>query len=177
MNFRLKSLFFAVAFLFFSSQLFSAVFINGVKIPQMKDQIFDSAEVIFNQDGDIHIYAKGVMLVPENATAKNIENRYYIILKAPDINKIAWLFFNGKEFQFDKSRSMIPQEITSLLQKGQNTLTVRIPKGEKADKLSIILGKGTQIEGKFEITPIVEYNIKLTVVENFKVFTFELENK
>ncbi len=175
MNSKSKKVF--IFTLFFSFNLYSAVFINGVKIPEMKDQIFDNSEVIFNQDGDIHIYVKGVMLVPENSDIKKTEGKYYLIVNAPDIQKISWMFINGKEFEFNKKESMIPQEISSLLQKGKNTLTVKIPESSKDEKISIIIGTGIQKEGKLEITSVAEYNIKLTAVKSFKVFTFELENK
>ncbi len=150
------------------SLLFSAnaaagdVYLNGVKVPGLRDQLFQNADVRFDRKGDVHITVKGVtvQVQGEGATgqttppAPGLQHAYFLVSSKTSPGATQYdiqIHINGEFVTKCKSTDgQLAMNVTRYLRPGQNEVVFTAFKdlsgARKAfgadQKFTLILGRG-----------------------------------
>ncbi len=136
------------------------VFLNGVQITGVRDQVIEKAKVVLDSNGNVHIEAPDYKVrevsdggTPAEATeASTLQKQYFVVTEVSRTNATGYqvqLIVNNK---FIKTISEVPQYVVELhkyLKPGENSVSFRAirPKGKKGsgsaeDHFNLIIGEG-----------------------------------
>lgn len=164
MNRQILSLaFFIVAIAFASSAVAGDVYLNGVKVNGLRDQLFQGADVRFDAKGDVHITVKGVTIQVQGDKAANaqaaipkpgLQHAYFLVSSKTSPGATQYdiqVHINGQFVTKCRSTDgQLAMDVSKFLRPGQNQVVFTAFKdlsgARKAfgadQKFSLILGRG-----------------------------------
>lgn len=154
-----------------------SVYLNGVKIDGLNNQLFKRATVRIDASGDVYITAKGYSVKALGTgqaapTAAKARRQYWLVATETNPRKVQWdvdVYINGAlalHVRWDGGQ--VVQDISRLLVQGENKVHFRGRRNlsqarisySPADKLDIIIGPGSK-QGKAVV--VRDHLARLTV--------------
>lgn len=147
------------------------IFFNGVRIGAgaLTDTTLDQVEEVqFDEEGNIHIIAPRYQVQVEGdpsarnpeAIARMLQSRFYMIVQNPNANRHRYsvrIRINDQEVvELAPGQTQHHLEVTQYLQLGANRVVAEfvrdgLPSDVEEDRLVVVIGRGTQSEGRLEI--------------------------
>jgi hypothetical protein len=138
------------------------VYLNGVKVDGLRDQLFQNADVRFDGKGDVHITVKGVTVqvqgapgsVGQTAAAPGLQHHYFLVSSKTSPGATQYdiqVHINGQFVTKCRSADgQLAMDVTRFLRPGQNQIVFtafkNLADARKAfgsdQKFTLILGRG-----------------------------------
>jgi len=150
------------------------VYINGVKVDDMKSQNLKNCEVKFDEKGDIHISSPDIKIVREG----EVDKEYFasITLTGSSYEKELKLFINGKEvIKLEAGSKGTVSKITPHIKKGDNQIMIVAPPSKEKIGYNMIIGDGTEISGNLNLNPVINETSEFSSEGLSKQFIFKAE--
>lgn len=148
-----------------------SVYLNGVKIDGLTNQVFKGATVRIDSTGNVHIEAKGYTIKAVGSasatgptTGPPVSETYWMVATETNPGKVQWdveVFINGKFLKkVTWDGGQVVADISRYLYKGNNLVHFRARRNlsrrrisySAGDKLRIVLGAGVKQAGSVVIT-------------------------
>ena len=137
------------------------VFLNGVQITGVRDQVIDKAKVVLDSNGNVHIEAPDYKVrevsdggTPvESVQAALLQKQYFVVTEVNRSNATGYqvqLIVNNKYIKTIPEVGQYVVELHKYLKRGENSVSFRATRpegktgsGSPSDQFTLIIGEGS----------------------------------